>query len=40
LKVPTLERAKSIGFFKGGPQNYNEQDYKITIRKIMSKFHI
>jgi hypothetical protein len=40
LKVPTFERAKSIGFFKeGAPQNSNEQDSEIIIIKIMSKFN-
>jgi len=34
------ERAKSIGFFKGAPQNSNEQDSRIIIRKFMSKFII
>jgi hypothetical protein len=40
LRVPTFEKAKSIGFFKGAPQNSNEQDSKIIIIKIMSKFNI
>jgi hypothetical protein len=40
FECSNLQKGQVNWFFKGAPQNSNEQDFKIIIRKLMSKFNI